>query len=88
MKGVKCDSVSVVQRLHQSLTQGIGIAAKQSSAVRFVKHYMAMLLQPMLPLPLAESIARTEAGLRKTLEPLPVLQVAVNTHDLHQQAAR
>lgn len=47
-----------------------------------------MLLQPVLSMHVEESIARTEAGLRRTLEPLPFPQVAESTDDLHQQAAR
>lgn len=48
---------------------------------------MAVLLQLVLPLHLGEGVARAGAGLRKTLEPLPLPQIAANSHDLHQQAA-
>ena len=50
--------------------------------------YLAVLLQVVVPLHLKESIARAGAGLRKTLEPLPLPEIAANTQDLHQQAAR
>lgn len=50
--------------------------------------YMAVLLQVVLPLHLEESIARAGAGLRRTLEPLPLPHIAANSNDLHQQAAR
>ena len=49
---------------------------------------MTVLLQSMLPLHLEEGIARTQAGLRRTLEPLSLPHIAANTDDLHQQAVR
>lgn len=61
---------------------------KFASALTRINKYTAVLLQAVLPLHLEESIARAGAGLRRTLELLPLPQIAANTKDLHQQAAR
>lgn len=86
-------SWSIVVNLHSGSTADKEISresvyATSAAELAHLNKYVALLLQDVLPLHLKESVARAGAGLRRTLEPLPLPLIAANTHDLHQQAAR